>query len=89
MAEEEQLELKPHGGKTKLLIIGVVLLLLIGGGVGGWLMWSGGDDKAQAKGLTLHTKSPAGSQIRAADIRRFPNLCGRSLSRTCRPPGNS
>ena len=50
MAEEEQLELKPHGGKTKLLIIGVVLLLLIGGGVGGWLMWSGGDDKAQAKG---------------------------------------
>lgn len=50
MAEEEQLELKPHGGKTKLLIIGVVLLLLIGGGVGGWLLWSGGDDKAQAKG---------------------------------------
>lgn len=50
MAEEEQLELKPHGGKTKLLIIGVVLSLLIGGGVGGWLMWSGGDDKAQAKG---------------------------------------
>ena len=49
MAEEEQLELKPHGGKTKLLIIGVVLLLLIGGGVGGWLLWSGGDDKAQAK----------------------------------------
>lgn len=50
MAEEEQLELKPHGGKTKLLIIGVVLLLLIGGGVGGWLLWSGGDDKVQAKG---------------------------------------
>lgn len=51
MAEEEQLELKPHGGKTKLLIIAVVLLLLIGGGVGGWLMWSGGDDnKEKAKG---------------------------------------
>ena len=50
MAEEEQLELKPHGGKTKLLIIAVVLLLLIGGGVGGWLMWSGGDDKENAKG---------------------------------------
>ena len=52
MAEEEQLELKPQGGKKKLLLlVGVVLVLLIGGGVGGWLMLSGGgeEDKEHAK----------------------------------------
>ena len=52
MAEEEQLELKPQGGKKKLLLlVGVVLVLLIGGGVGGWLMLSGGgeEEKEHAK----------------------------------------
>ena len=51
MAEEEQLELKPQGGKKKLLLlVGVVLVLLIGG-VGGWLMLSGGgeEEKEHAK----------------------------------------
>lgn len=47
MAEEQQLELKPQGGKKKLLIIiaAVVLLLLIGGGAGAWFMLSKGGDK--------------------------------------------
>ena len=52
MAEEEQLELKPQGGKKKLLLlVAVVLVLLIGGGVGGWLMLSGGgeEEKEHAK----------------------------------------
>ena len=62
MAEEEQLELKPHGGKTKLLIIGSVLLLLIGGGVGGWLMWSGGGDKEHAKGEAKSEQEQAEAQ---------------------------
>lgn len=46
MADEEQLQLKPQGGKKKLMIIiAAALVLLIGGGVGGWMMLSGGDDK--------------------------------------------
>jgi flagellar protein FliL len=50
MADEEQLELKPQGGKKKLIVIvAVALILLIGGGVGGWLMLSGGDKKEAAK----------------------------------------
>ena len=49
MAEDEKLELKNSGGKKKLIIIVALALLLIGGGVGGWLMFAGGDSKAEHK----------------------------------------
>ena len=63
MAEEEQLELKPQGGKKKLLLlIGVVLVLLIGGGVGGWLMLSGGDEKEKD-----HAKKEEGGQAQSPE----------------------
>ena len=63
MAEEEQLELKPQGGKKKLLLlVGVVLVLLIGGGVGGWLMLSGGDEKEKE-----HAKKEEGGAEQSAE----------------------
>ena len=63
MAEEEQLELKPQGGKKKLLlIIGVALVLLIGGGVGGWLMLSGGDEEEKE-----HAKKEEGEHAQSAE----------------------
>ena len=63
MAEEEQLELKPQGGKKKLLLlVGVVLVLLIGGGVGGWLMLSGGDEKEKD-----HAKKEEGGQAQSPE----------------------
>ena len=63
MAEEEQLELKPQGGKKKLLLlVGVVLVLLIGGGVGGWLMLSGGGEEDKE-----HAKKEEGGQAQSAE----------------------
>ena len=63
MAEEEQLELKPQGGKKKLLLlVAVVLVLLIGGGVGGWLMLSGGGEEEKE-----HAKKEEGGQAQSAE----------------------